>query len=562
VRYFIVKPDFSEQEITNDVLRGANNVTEFVFDLDDAVIPADVRLTLSNNQGAYSPEVEIFRDFDINQLLVKILDNAHQLLFIGILADIDYNLNEAVFRVSNVITQLLDQSVSALSMTATPTEILHKLLRLASIPENLTDVEQFKRLNFIFSKLTDLESAYPGGGVNAVAGTVDWSLLEKIEDVDSNLLFSFVSGKFVFKNRAEQKLIIEITEVTPIIDIIKEVTAQSGLFLYTESGVFTCRLYPFEQRYFDAPTPISKDSTEASSVKYKRPLYWRRSEVIVPYFDGTIKKASLKASDIAFSDSEFLEGIFSAKPVEFDGLGNKIFHEDLASATNALTTILLIRGPARFHSEFNLSLATTEGQDLLSQIELFKPFQIQFVDHCTNGLPIETRKLDDKVFIKVVSAAEKYEYRPEVITQIDNFEALGNQSLYPDDDSDLTFSGLTVSGSVEFLHRNNRANPALLSTGPLLILLNNTPNSMLLDFEHSSGSGQVTLEPDEFLEIVTTDTVLLSLTVTFITDCGDLSETYENVKALILTPSDNLLLTNYCTTLLTDLDGVISQVDI
>lgn len=566
MEFFIVRPDGAEQEITNDVLHDANNITEFVFDLNDFVIPSDVNIILSNNEGRYAPEVEIFRDFDINQLFIRITNDIGQLLFIGILADVKYNTSAgtASFRISNVITQLLGQSVTGFSMIASPSEIIHALLRRANISENFLDNTRIQELNFMFNTLADLEADYPGGGVNAAERTVDWSLLNTINDPNGDKLFSFVSGRHVFKPRAEQKFRADFPDETPIIDILKEVVGQSGMMLYTERGVFTMRLYPFGETYYTAPQIIPSDSVISASIKYDRPLAWRRSEVVAPYFDGaSVVQASLKASNIDFSDSGFLDKIFSAKPVKFDGLDNKVFHDNLDSVTNALNAILHLRGPARYHSVFDLSLATASGQALLPAIELFKPMQISFLDHCTNGLAIEMKKQDDKLGLKILSADELYEYRPAVNAQVLAFEALGDQSLYPDRVSDLTFGGITVNDSVVFLHRNNRANPALLDLGGFLVILNNTPNTVRADFTLSGGfSDSVTLEPDGFHEITTSDTVFAEITITFLTNCGDLSEEYRNVKALLLPPSDNLLLTNYCTALLTDNDGIISQVDV
>lgn len=559
-KYIIIKPDNTTLDISFGVLRGPNNITEFVFDLDDIAIPADVTLVMDNNKGQFSPDVQLFRDFDINQLQVLITDDDDDLIFIGLLKDIKYNLNTANFRVTNVYAKLLSQSVESFNLTATPSEIILELLRLASIPDNLIDLDQLRRLNFVFSTLSGLESKYPSGGVNAAQDTVDWDLLEAVTDVNGDPIFKFISGKNTFKPRATQELTVDIDEVTPIIDILKSVAALSGMQIYTDKGVFTAQLYPNGVDYYDPPLELPQTLTEASSINYDRPLEWRRSEVTLSFDDGGgLQKVSLNASDIAFSDSKFLEDIFAAKPVEFGGLSGKIFHTSLASVENALTTILLLRGPGRFHSSFNMSLATQEGLDILKTLELFKPVQVQFLDHCTVGLPIEMRKLDDKVFIKVLAASERYEYRDSVNTQIDNYELLGFQSLYPSSDSDLSFSGITVDPSIEFLHRNNRANPALLKNGSTLIILNNTDDLIQVDYEFQVGAGSDLLEPRDFVVLATDAIKLDLLIVTFITNCGSLSETYHNVKALDITDADNLLLTNFNMALLTDFSGIISQ---
>ena len=112
------------------MIKGANNITEFVFDLESEVIPSQISLSVSNNQGRYAPDVALFRQFSVNQLLIKVTDDLSNLLFLGVLTKVQYTLSEARFKVSNVIYEILSLNIDSFSFSGTPSEFALEIFKV------------------------------------------------------------------------------------------------------------------------------------------------------------------------------------------------------------------------------------------------------------------------------------------------------------------------------------------------------------------------------------------------------------------------------------------------
>ena len=553
MKYFFIDPNNTTTEFTNDVIIGANNITEFCFDLESNVLPSDVSITVDNNRGNYSPEVNLFTNYEVNRLLVRITDDDDNLLFIGVFIDPKYDLNKVKFKVSNVIYLILNESTNSLTIEDTPSNIILHILRGLSISNSLIDLDQFYRMHFIFSSLSDILADYSTpSGVDTTANTVDFNLLEAIRH-NNNQLFKFVSGKYVFKKDSYQKLKVAISEQTTYIDIFKEITKLTGLLIFTDKGRFTCRLYPFGEEFYNT-IQITSDLINSKNIKYDKPVLWRRKSFTIPYdVSGTVTNLSKESSALNLSDVNILSDLFAAKDEQISGLSGKIIHSDITSCNNALDSLLLLRSLPRYHVTFTISLGTTEGNNLAANIKLFSFYTVAFLDLIAKILPIKISRKDDSITITAITANELYVYDSTVLSDIETYETANtNASKYYVLDTNLINDNITNLSAIDFAHRENRNVPNIVRINDKVYITNGTGYNVTITYSSENVAlATRTFERHDYIELTTNDNIF-NVRVSYNLTHGTITENYTGIRLLDISNSCNYLLSNYTFALYSD----------